>query len=180
MGLTRQQALWNARLLRDDNLPLFDAVTESGEPMATLPAIRPQRHVVLDYHATGLSLKAHPVSFARPRLDESGVRRCADLADAHRVPDGARVKVAGVVLVRQRPGTASGVTFITLEDETGIANLIVWKRVYERFRREARARLLIACGQVQREGEVVHVVVKRLKGFDEALDGLSAASRDFR
>ena len=180
MGLTRQQALWNARLLRDDDLPLFDAVTESGEPMATLPMIRPQRQVVLDYHATGLSLKAHPVSFARMRLDGQGVMRCAALADAQRVPNGARVRVAGVVLVRQRPGTASGVTFITLEDETGIANLIVWKRVYERFRREARARLLIASGQVQREGEVVHVVVKRLKGFDEALDGLSAASRDFR
>ena len=180
MGLTRQQALWNARLLRDDDLPLFDAVNESAEPMATLPAIRPQRQVVLDYHATGLSLKAHPVSFARARLEGLGVMRCAELADAHRVPDGARVRVAGVVLVRQRPGTASGVTFITLEDESGIANLIVWKRVYERFRREARARLLIAHGRVQREGEVVHIVVMRLKGLDDALDGLSAASRDFR
>ncbi len=180
MGLTRQQALWHARLLRDDDLPLFDAVNESGEPAAQLPGIRPQRQVVLDYHATGLSLKAHPVSFARARLEAMGVMRCADLADAQRAPDGARVRVAGVVLVRQRPGTASGVTFITLEDETGISNLVVWKRVYERFRREASARLLIAHGQVQREGEVVHVVVRSLRGFDEALDGLSANSRDFR
>jgi len=180
MGLTRQQALWHARLLRDDDLPLFDTVNESIEPAAKLPGIRQQRQVVLDYNATGLSLKAHPVSFARSRLDALGVMPCAELANAQRVPDGARIKVAGIVLVRQRPGTASGVTFITLEDETGISNLIVWKRTYERFRREASARLVIAHGQVQREGEVVHVVVRRLRGFDEALDGLSANSRDFR
>ena len=180
MGLSRQQGLWHARLLRDDKLPLFDDEPEPPEAHAALPAVDPLRQVVLDYDATGLSLKSHPVSFARPRLNDLGARRCADLRDPGKTPAGGRVTVAGLVLNRQRPGTASGVTFMTLEDETGIANLVVWRDTYHRFRRAAGSRLLVAHGEVQREGDVIHVVVQSLRGLDEELDGLEPKSRDFR
>ncbi len=194
MGLSRQQALWNARLLRDDHLPLFDAIgseiaadgsnaarhdtLEEDEP--NLPDMGPQNQVVHDYNTTGLSLKRHPVWFARERLVCLGCLPCEDLRDPAKTPDAKAVMVAGLVLVRQRPGTASGVTFITLEDETGIANLVIWRQVYDRFRRQAGARLLVARGKVQRQGEVVHVVVMRLRNEDAALDGMDARSRDFR
>jgi error-prone DNA polymerase len=180
MGLSRQRALWHARLLRDDKLPLFDAAPESAEDEAPLPAVDPLRQVVLDYDATGLSLKSHPVAFARPRLRDLGAVPCADLRDPARTPDTGSVTVAGLVLNRQRPATASGVTFMTLEDESGIANLVVWRDVYQRFRRAAGSRLLVVHGRVQREGDVVHVVVAKLQGLDEELDGLAAGSRDFR
>ena len=185
MGLSRQQALWEARLLRDDPLPLFDEAgaepaersEESG--LHSLPAIDPLRQVVLDYESVGLSLKAHPVSFSRERLRRQKVLACADLRDERRTPRGKLVSVGGLVLVRQRPGTAKDVTFITIEDETGIANLIVWKRVYQQFRREAGARMLIATGNVQRQGEVVHIVVTKLKGMDDAVGDLEVSSRNF-
>jgi len=180
MGHSRQEALWHARLLRDDHLPLFDGHDRLEEDEPNLPDLGPQAHVVQDYNTTGLSLKQHPVWFAREHLAARGAIACQDLRDAARTPDGAAVSVAGLVLVRQRPGTASGVTFITLEDETGIANLVIWKHVYDRFRRQAGARLLLARGRVQRQGEVVHVVVTRLWNEDPALDGLAARSRDFR
>jgi error-prone DNA polymerase len=180
MGLSRQQALWQARLLRDDKLPLFDGMDEGAEERATLPPVGAMRQVVLDYDATGLSLKAHPVSFARARLNSLGALPCCDLRNAARTPDGEEVAVAGLVLVRQRPGTAEGVTFMTLEDETGIANLVIWRQTYQRYRREAGARLVVARGRVQRQGEVVHVVVSRLGGLDAELDGLASTSRDFR
>ncbi|HNB59291.1 MAG TPA: error-prone DNA polymerase [Phycisphaerales bacterium] len=187
MGLTRQQALWQARLLRDEPLPLFgeagDArgsnVAGSEEGLDLLPNVGPLRQVALDYGAVGLSLKAHPVSFARGRLDALGVTACADLRDAAKSPDGEVRSVAGLVLVRQRPGTANDVTFMTIEDETGIANLIVWRRTYQRFRREARAGLLVATGRVQRQGEVVHVVVTSMRDLDDAVDHLRAPSRNF-
>ncbi len=185
MGLSRQEALWHARLLRDDDLPLFDAhpaadhdALEIDEP--NLPEMGPQGQVVQDYNTTGLSLKRHPVWFARERLASLGAIACQDLRDPARTPEASAVIVAGLVLMRQRPGTASGVTFMTLEDETGIANLVIWKQVYERYRREAGARLLMARGKVQRQGDVVHVVVTRLRNQDSALDGMTTRSRDFR
>jgi len=188
MGLSRQQALWQARLLRDEPLPLFDdrpppagpapeAVGEDG--LDRLPPVSPLHQVVLDYHATGLSLKAHPVSFVRDRLRALGAVPCADLNDPARTPEGELVTVAGLVLVRQRPGTANDVTFITLEDESGIANLIVWLRVYHKFRRAAGSRLLVATGRVQRQGEVVHVTVSWMGGLDQAVEDLNTSSRDF-
>ena len=185
MGLSRQQALWEARLLRDDPLPLFDGADSAPverpeeDGLRSLPAIDPLRQVVLDYESTGLSLKAHPVSFARGRLRGQKVVPCTDLRDEKRTPHGKIVSVAGLVLVRQRPGTAKEVTFITIEDETGIANLIVWKRVYQRFRREAGARMLIATGNIQRQGEVVHIIVTELKAMDDAVEGLQVGSRNF-
>ncbi len=180
MGLSRQQALWNARLLRDDELPLFDQAPDPVEAETSLPRIGPHRQVVLDYAATGLSLKAHPVSFARGTLRGLGAIPCDELQDPKRAPDGRRVIVAGLVLVRQRPGTAGGVTFITIEDETGIANLIIWRDTYQRYRRAAGSRLLIAHGRIQRESSVVHIMVEKLQGLDAELDGLTIGSRDFR
>ena len=184
MGLSRQQALWEARLLRDDPLPLFDDASPlpqraEEDGLNSLPPIDPLRQVVLDYESTGLSLKAHPVSFARRRLRGQKIIACADLRDEKRTPHGEIVSVAGLVLVRQRPGTAKEVTFITIEDETGIANLIVWKRVYQQFRREAGARMLIATGNVQRQGEVVHITVTKLKAMDDAIEDLQVSARNF-
>jgi error-prone DNA polymerase len=180
MDLTRQTALWHARLLRDERLPLFERISETVEDEVRLPAIAPMRQVVLDYRATGLSLKAHPVSFARDQLRTLGVRPCGDLGDPLKSPNDEWVIVAGLVLVRQRPGTAEGVTFMTLEDETGIANLIVWRRVYHKFRRQLGSRLVIAYGRVQRQGEVVHVIVSRAQNLDDRIDDLMARPRNFR
>ncbi len=185
MGLSRQQALWQARLLRDDPLPLFDDAPLStsckdADGYDSLPEVTPLHQVVLDYGATGLSLKAHPVSFVRERLRSLGALPCADLKNPTRTPEGEVVTIAGLVLVRQRPGTANDVTFITLEDETGIANLIVWKRVYQKYRREASSRLLVATGHIQRQGDVVHLTVTKLRSEDATVDDLAIASRDFR
>ena len=109
-----------------------------------------------DYKSIGLSLRAHPVSFLRPELQKRGMISCADLAT---IRDGRRVVVPGIVLVRQKPGSAKGVMFITIEDETGVANLILWPDRFERQRRLVMSAGMIAChGRVQREGEVTHVI----------------------
>ncbi len=181
MGLDRRAALWAIKPLRDDRLPLFEeADQELDEPPTALPAIKPGRHVLMDYESTGLSLKAHPLSFVRKRLAPAGVIECRDLRSEDTCPTGREVTVAGVVLVRQRPGTASGVVFITLEDETGIANLVVWPKVFERFRRAARlSRVLIARGKVERQGEVVHVHASHMDDLDQLIPSLARSSRDF-
>jgi error-prone DNA polymerase len=128
------------------------------EPDADLPPMPPGEAVVHDYRTLTLSLKAHPVSFVRPLLDRDGILPSRALADARH---GAIVEVAGLVLVRQRPGTASGVIFSTLEDETGIANIIIWNKVFETNRRVVLgSRLLAVRGELQREGLVIHVVAR--------------------
>ena len=181
MGLDRQAALWQIRPLRDDRLPLFeqtDGTDETG--LDLLPRVKPGRRVLQDYESTGLSLKAHPVSFVRRGLAELGAITTAELRSEAACPTGRRVQVAGLVLVRQRPGTASGVVFITLEDETGIANLILWPKTFERFRRVARlSRVLLASGRVERQGEVVHVHVERLESLDGEVPMGVRGSRDF-
>ncbi len=195
MGLTRQRALWAIQPLRDTPLPLFDAiepgVTPDREPGAAphrrareadvaLPPRTPESEVIADYHGVGLSLRAHPVSFLRDRLDALRVRPNASLADASATPAGRVVRVAGVVLVRQRPGTASGIVFITLEDETGVANLIVRPNIYDQFRRAARhAKVLLCQGKVERQGAVVHVLARSLRSLDQLAPALATASRDF-
>ena len=136
--------------------------------------------VLTDYATTGLSLKNHPVSFVREQLAKQSVVPAAALCDARRFPHGRLVRVAGLVLVRQRPGTASGVVFITLEDETGVANLILWSAVYERHRRSARyARLMQVAGQVQREGNVVHVLVRHVWDRNDLLANVAQTARNF-
>jgi error-prone DNA polymerase len=181
MGLDRQRALWQIRPLRDEPLPLFahaDGTDEAG--LDLLPAPAPVDVVLHDYGAAGLSLKAHPMSFLRARLDGVGALCAADLRDGRACPSKREVCVAGLVLCRQRPSTASGVTFITLEDETGIANLIVWRDVFERHRRVARlSTMLLVRGTVERQGEVVHVHASWLEPLDGWLGSVASVSRDF-
>ena len=186
MGLDRQSALWQIRRLRDERLPLFDDLESRGvseEAGALLPAVHLARTLRHDYEATGLSLKAHPIALERARLARLGVATAAELRDPNASPHGRRVAVAGLVLVRQRPGTAAGVVFITTEDETGAANLILFPHVYERFRKDARHSVaIVAWGTVERQGEVVHVKVARLANLRDAIafDTLKrSTSRDF-
>jgi error-prone DNA polymerase len=172
LGLERRQALWAIRGLSDTRLPLFDTVpTEpDAEPAVTLAAMTAGRQVVEDYRSTGLSLRRHPVSFLRQDLAVRRIVRCADLAT---IRDGKRVEVAGIILVRQRPGSARGVLFVTIEDETGHANLILWPSVFEAQRRLVLTASMIACrGKLQREGEVIHVIADHLTDLSDLLRGV--------
>ena len=171
----RHRAAWEVAGV-EEGLPLFDEV-RINEATPLLRAPTPGENVVADYRQLGLTLGPHPVALIRDGLQVLGTCTAEDtLALAH----GTRVRVAGLVLVRQRPGTASGVTFVTLEDETGVVNLVVWKRIAQRDRRALLgSRLLWAEGEVQREGDVVHVVVRRLKDESLRLGELLARSRDF-
>jgi error-prone DNA polymerase len=175
LGLSRRDALWQVRGLGERPLPLFAAAdrSEAGlEPEVRLRPMTDGREVVEDYSAIRLSLRDHPVAFLRPELDRLGTMRCADLA---RVKDGSKVRVAGLVLIRQRPGKGN-VTFITLEDESGIANIIVWQRKFEEQRRIVMAAAMIAVrGTVQREGDVIHVVTDRLEDHSALLDTIGRA-----
>jgi len=175
MGLDRRDALWAVRRLPDDEaLPLFAAATarELGDEMdAALPAMRLSEHVVADYQTARLSLKSHPMAILRPLFAREGVRSAAETAAQ---PDGAWTRMAGVVLVRQRPGKGNAI-FITLEDETGISNLVLWARLFERFRREVMgARLILAEGRVQKSPEgVTHLMAERIHDRTEDLRRLS-------
>ena len=183
MGLDRQAALWGVRTLDDRPLPLFERTPDPQreiEGSDVLPEIGAADVTFHDYESTGLSLRAHPVSFLRDDLDRAGAIRAEELKDPGDCPQGRVVRVAGLVLMRQRPSTASGVVFVTLEDETGIANLVVWSDTYERFRRVVRlSRALAVRGRVQREGDVVHVHAKAFQSIDSALPMLRTRSRDF-
>jgi error-prone DNA polymerase len=135
------------------------------------------QEVMTDYATAGLSLKQHPVALVREELKR---RRIICSKDLDHLPNGRWVNVAGLVLIRQRPGTASGIVFETLEDETGIVNLIVKPDIYERYRVAARhAGLLQADGYLQKQGQVVHVIAKRLFDLSELLQGHEFQSRDF-
>ncbi|MCC5972888.1 MAG: error-prone DNA polymerase, partial [Rubellimicrobium sp.] len=173
MFIDRRQALWEAKGLRDaPDLPLFrDGTDEGAEGSVPLPVMPLREQVVADYQTLRLSLKAHPMAFLRKSLRKQGYAACADLAHAR---NRQRLKLAGLVLVRQRPGTAKGVCFITLEDETGTANLVVWPKVMEAFRKVVmQSRLLVIHGYVQRDVEIVHVVAERLEDRSDALLRLS-------
>ena len=176
VGLDRRKALWAVRALRragdKDDLPLFARVqTPELEPDVALPPMRLGEHVVADYRHLHLSLKAHPASFLRRDLDRRGILRNERLAT---IPSGRRVSVAGIVLVRQRPGTAKGVIFMTLEDETGVANAIVWPQVFEAFRPIVLgARFVSVSGRLQNESGVIHVVADRLDDLTPLLQRLA-------
>ncbi len=161
MGLDRRQALWQVAALADRPNGMYEGQLPEAqqEQGIELPEMSLPEHVLQDYGATGLSVKAHPVGFVREKLTMLNNVRTADLLHC---TDGTEVKVSGLVLVRQRPGTASGICFITIEDESGTANLVVFKKMFDKYRKEiVRARLLMVEGKVQKEGEVIHVVVKR-------------------
>jgi error-prone DNA polymerase len=172
LGLARREALWAIKALRDTPLPLFAAAEgqpapETNDQAIALKAMTAGHEVIEDYGHIGLTLRRHPVSFLREELKADRILTCAE-ANTH--PDRRRIKVAGLVLVRQRPGTAKGVTFITIEDETGVANLVVWADLYERQRRVVlTANMLAVEGRVQREGLVVHVVADKLLDLTDRL-----------
>lgn len=133
--------------------------------------------VLADYRAQGLSLEAHPMKFLREGLNRLGVSPAARLK---RLPNGVPVRVAGIVLVRQRPGTAKGITFVTLEDETGVANLIIRPDVWKRWRSAALgATILLAYGRLQRQGRVIHVLTTKLENLSSRMKDLGSKSRDF-
>jgi error-prone DNA polymerase len=179
LELDRQRALWAIQSQGAAEGPLLDPL-DADEPEAALPAIAPAAIVGQDYAATGLSLKAHPMSFVREALSRRGVVACERLADEGGFPQGKGVKVAGMVLVRQRPGTASGVVFVTLEDEGGIANLIIRPRVFERYAAAIKhSAYILATGRVERAGRVVHVQVSRVESLDAMLGDGASRSRDF-
>jgi error-prone DNA polymerase len=174
LKLDRREALWAIRGLSDEKLPLFDAAAGAAErmvePQVTLVPMTSGRHVVEDYASTGFSLRRHPVSFLRGELARRRISPCAKLATMR---DRSWLSVAGIVLVRQRPGSAKGVTFITIEDEGGIANLVVWPSLFQAQRRIVLAGGMIAAeGQVQREGDVIHLVAKRLTDLTDLLHGV--------
>ena len=209
MGLDRRHSLWALKGLDPELLPLFagmgtkkaphppadEGVRGAGDDdlsAALLPEMTLGEHVVEDYASLGLSLKRHPLAFLRAELAREGRVTAADLA---RLPKESRVGVAGLVLIRQRPGSANGVVFVTIEDETGVANLIVWPQTLERFRRAVLGASLLACsGRLQREEGVIHVVAERLEDLSRRLNTLRhhapqpplakpdlvVASRDFR
>ena len=172
LGLDRRQALWRVRGVEEAVPPLLAAL-EPPPGAAVLPAMAEGEHVAADYQATGLSLRAHPMRLLRRMLAAEGVASCAK---ATTQLDGAKVRLAGVVLVRQRPGTASGVVFATIEDETGIANIVIWPTVMERFRRAVLgSSVLEVAGRIQRSEEgVVHVVADALANRSALLGMLDA------
>ena len=171
-GLERRDALWEARALTGNApLPLFPDGEGLSEPSPQLPTPSLGEQVIEDYRALRLSLRAHPLALLREHL--SGNLTAARIAET---PNGARIAAAGLVITRQRPGTASGVIFITLEDETGVINVIVWPKVYQRFRRAVIAgRLLRVTGKLQREGSVSHLIAGRIEDLSPWLDRLGAA-----
>jgi len=172
---SRRQALWQV-LRRPEQKTLF-AHLEDPEPRPHLRPLSPLDEVVADYRTAGLSLRDHPLRFFRDRLSALRVVRAGDLP---RQRDGGRIKVAGLVLMRQRPGTASGITFVTLEDETGFTNLIIRPDIWERFHKPARtAQALIAWGVLQKKHETIHVLVDRLEDLASIPKGATPASRDF-
>jgi error-prone DNA polymerase len=203
IGLDRRRALWALKALGEPPLPLFaqepsptkekpsPPIGGRGQPpdgrpcgpfrgeggisgearaMALLPEMPLGEHVVEDYASLSLTLKRHPLGFLRAELTREGLVTAAELA---RLPIDRRLSIAGIVLIRQRPGSANGVVFITIEDETGIANLIVWPAILERFRRAALGATLLRCiGKLQREESVIHVVADRLEDMTPRLNTL--------
>jgi error-prone DNA polymerase len=181
LGQRRRAALWQS-LAQDrtpQQTPLFAGlVEEDDESAASLPEMSTIDEVFCDYAATGLSLKAHPISFYRPQLDAIGIVSHEQLGA---LPTDRHVSVAGLVIMRQRPSTAKGITFVTIEDETGIANLVVHQQTWNRYYAIARrGTVWIAHGRVENRHSVIHVVVDRLEDLTERLAGLQARSRNFR
>lgn len=176
LGLDRREALWQVRRLPDDvPLPLFEAATAREQPdegAKPLPAMPLAEQVVADYQTIRLSLKGHPMEFLREMFSRERVVACRDINHEN---ERRRVRCAGVVLVRQRPGSASGVVFMTLEDETGIANVVVWPKIMEQYRKEVMgARLILVEGYIQSSPEkVTHLIAQRMVDRSHDLIGLA-------
>ncbi len=173
IGLDRRQALWELSA-KDHPIALFSGNSSMSvtEKNISLPVMSLPEHVVHDYASVSLSLKAHPVSFIREKLQLLHIISTNDLLNK---ADGDMIRVAGLVLVKQRPGTASGVCFMTIEDETGVANLVVFQAIFEKFQKAVlQSRLIMAEGRLQREGEVIHVIVSACHDFSNMLSRLTS------
>ena len=180
LGLDRRRALWAVRRFRPAALPLFAAMDEDeqpGDPPAALPAMTLGEQVVDDYASVRMTLRAHPMALLRSEAPFDRATLHSDLLNCR---NGQQVEVAGLVLIRQRPGTAKGVVFMTLEDETGAANVIVWPHALERYRPIVMGtRLVRVVGEVQKEGIVIHIVARRLEDLSARLDGLGRLDAAF-
>ncbi|KRB93223.1 helix-hairpin-helix domain-containing protein [Sphingomonas sp. Root720] len=181
-GADRRQGLWKVKGLGETPLPLFVAADQASEafspegvePLVTLRPLTDGREVVEDYRTLQLSLRAHPLAFLRDELSRRGITGCADLTNLR---DGRHVEVAGIILVRQKPGSAKGVLFITIEDETGVANGILWPDRFEAQRRTVMSASMIGMkGRVQKEGEVIHVICDRIIDHGDLLAQLGGMS----
>jgi error-prone DNA polymerase len=176
LDLARRDALWRS-LADPETPPLFENVVPE-EPVVELPAMQPYEEVAADYQTIHLSLRGHPLQFIRSELEELGVVPARRLPW---LPADRRYKVAGLVLMRQRPSTAKGITFVTLEDDTGTVNLIIRQDVWERYRKAAfQASVMLAGGRLQREREVIHILADQLEDISHLLAAVPARSRDFR
>jgi error-prone DNA polymerase len=177
IGLDRRQALWEIKALAPADLPLFTDREDFTEAPTAITPMRPGRNVVEDYRSTGLTLRRHPVSFLRAELAAQQMVRACDLPQ---IRDAKRIAIAGIVLVRQKPGSAKGVMFITIEDETGHANLIIWPALFETQRRLILSASMLVChGKLQREGSVIHIVADRLEDGSDLLRSVGARDDAF-
>ncbi|MFC4213033.1 error-prone DNA polymerase [Pedobacter lithocola] len=178
MGMDRRQALWEVSALKDRPVALFEGLHSESEKeqQIELPLMSKGEHVVQDYASTALSLKAHPVSLVREKLKMFNVKSSQEIRDTQ---DGRMAKVAGLVIVRQRPGTAGGVCFISIEDETGFSNLVVFEKLFETYRKEIlHSKLLMVEGKVQKEGGVVNVIVSKCFDFTKLLKGITTKAEE--
>lgn len=172
----RRQQVWEAAALHRTPSLLRDAPV--GEDLLELPSAPEGEEIVWDYASLGLTLRRHPLALLRPRLRKRGLMSAAEL---HEVTNGRRVKACGIVTLRQQPDTANGTVFVSLEDETGALQVIVWKRLRDRKRRELlAARLLEVRGRWQREGDVCNLIAHHLADLTPLLGQLATESRDFR
>jgi error-prone DNA polymerase len=185
LGLARREALWALKALRDEPLELFAVasrqeartIEEVHEPAVTLRSMSSGGEVVEDYRHVGLTLRQHPAAFLRADLLRRRIVTCRDSMNAR---DGKWLTTAGLVLVRQKPGSAKGVRFITIEDETGVANLVIWPSLYERQRRIILAAGMISVqGRIQREGEVVHLIANQLTDLSVELAAVGERDAGF-
>jgi error-prone DNA polymerase len=175
VGLDRRNALWHVST-KDHQRHALVRADHKEERSIDLPRMSLSEHVIHDYASTSLSIKAHPVSFIRNELKQLNILAASDLALAE---PGSMVKTAGLILVRQRPGTASGICFITLEDETGTSNLVVFHQMFDKYRKEIiQSKLLMVEGELQREGEVIHVIVKSCHNASRLLGKLTITESD--
>ena len=171
----RYQANWAAHGVEQALPVLGDAAVNEAVPLLRVPG--EGENIIADYASLGLTLERHPLALLRAAFERRAYSTAAEIAQSDH---GSVVRTAGLVVTRQRPGTATGVVFITLEDETGVINLIVWSSLVETQRREVLAsRLLGVRGEVQREGDVVHVIAQRLVDHSQLLGRLAVSSRDF-
>jgi error-prone DNA polymerase len=185
LGVNRREASWAIKALRQDRLPLFQEADrreaaikpELIEQAVELPPMTGGREVVEDYRAQGLTLRAHPLAFLRQELTKREILPCSAIKAA---PDGARISVSGLVLVRQKPGSAKGVMFITLEDETDVANLIVWPSVFDKLRRTILGAQMMVCrGKVQKASGVTHLIVEHLIDQTDLLNSVGGCNEAF-